>query len=280
MAERPLVAFTLLLQAAVGTAWAVGLLGLWLEARGQSAAAAALAGLGWPLTVGLAGLGLLASCAHLARPGRAWRALSQLRTSWLSREVLLAGTFAVAAAGAGLVRPGAPGAVLAWGAAWGLGLALVAGMARAYRLGSVPAWNSAGTPLAFLASTLLLGTLAGGAALAAGPGLPPDLARPVWTVLTLAAVLLAAGELAWTEWWLNRLPVSHRTALLEPGPALLRGRLALGALGLGAALLALAFPDQAAVRLGAAAALAGGEVLGRFLFYAGRVPHGVYRHPG
>ena len=31
-------------------------------------------------------LGLLSSTAHLGRPERAWRALSQWRSSWLSRE--------------------------------------------------------------------------------------------------------------------------------------------------------------------------------------------------
>ena len=36
--------------------------------------------------VALITLGLLASTLHLGRPGRAWRALSQVRTSWLSRE--------------------------------------------------------------------------------------------------------------------------------------------------------------------------------------------------
>src|SRR5262245_12000072 len=34
--------------------------------------------------------GLLASTAHLGRPERAWRAFSQWRTSWLSREGVLA----------------------------------------------------------------------------------------------------------------------------------------------------------------------------------------------
>lgn len=34
--------------------------------------------------------GLLSSTFHLGRPERAWRALSQWRTSWLSREGILA----------------------------------------------------------------------------------------------------------------------------------------------------------------------------------------------
>jgi len=43
-----------------------------------------LTGLGLALT--LISAGLLASTAHLGRPERAWRALSQWRSSWLSRE--------------------------------------------------------------------------------------------------------------------------------------------------------------------------------------------------
>jgi DMSO reductase anchor subunit len=43
-----------------------------------------LAGLG--LALGLIVLGLAASTFHLKHPGRAWRALSQWRSSWLSRE--------------------------------------------------------------------------------------------------------------------------------------------------------------------------------------------------
>ncbi len=38
------------------------------------------------VALGLAGLGLFASTFHLGRPERAWRAFSQWRSSWLSRE--------------------------------------------------------------------------------------------------------------------------------------------------------------------------------------------------
>src|SRR5262245_38690997 len=60
-----------------------GLLGLvpiwrWLGLAGFSLAFLLVAG------------GLLASAAHLGRPERAWRAFSQWRTSWLSREGMLA----------------------------------------------------------------------------------------------------------------------------------------------------------------------------------------------
>lgn len=47
---------------------------------------------GMALSLGLITAGLMSSMAHLGHPERSWRALSQWRTSWLSRE----GVFAVA----------------------------------------------------------------------------------------------------------------------------------------------------------------------------------------
>ena len=58
-------------------------LGLIPSARGIGSA-----GLG--LALGLITLGLMSSTVHLGHPERAWRALSQWRTSWLSREGLAA----------------------------------------------------------------------------------------------------------------------------------------------------------------------------------------------
>lgn len=45
-----------------------------------------LGGVGLVLALGLVTAGLLASTFHLGHPERAWRALSQWKTSWLSRE--------------------------------------------------------------------------------------------------------------------------------------------------------------------------------------------------
>jgi DMSO reductase anchor subunit len=45
---------------------------------------------GFGLAFGLVTAGLLSSTAHLGRPERAWRAFSQWRTSWLSREGVMA----------------------------------------------------------------------------------------------------------------------------------------------------------------------------------------------
>jgi sulfite dehydrogenase (quinone) subunit SoeC len=44
----------------------------------------------WGLAIALIVVGLLSSTLHLGRPERAWRAFSQWRTSWLSREGIAA----------------------------------------------------------------------------------------------------------------------------------------------------------------------------------------------
>lgn len=49
-----------------------------------------LGGVGLGLGLALVGAGLLSSTLHLGHPERAWRAISQWRSSWLSREGLLA----------------------------------------------------------------------------------------------------------------------------------------------------------------------------------------------
>lgn len=68
----------------------------------------------WALALGIAlsSIGLLSSLAHLGKPQRAWRALSQWRTSWLSREGVLAiATLAPAIVIGALLLSGHAGAI-------------------------------------------------------------------------------------------------------------------------------------------------------------------------
>jgi len=141
-------------------------------------AAFALWGLGYGLTVG----GLLASTTHLGRPDRAWRAFSQWRSSWLSREGIAAVATLVILApvalsdwlGLGLSRlPGVVGAVLA--------LATIGTTSMIYaQLKTVPRWNHWTTPAQFFAFAL-----AGGAMLAGQGG-------AAIILLTLLTAALAA----------------------------------------------------------------------------------------
>jgi anaerobic dimethyl sulfoxide reductase subunit B (iron-sulfur subunit) len=162
--DRPLVAFTLLIQLAVG--WLVILLGL--EAAGAPTAAPG------PLVAILAtSLAALAiSLLHLGSPSRAWLALANLRQSWLSREVVSAGAFVALAAGLAALRLGRIGppalhATVAAAAAT-CGLLLVYAMSRVYRLRAMPAWDTPATTRSFFVATAVLGLAAAGAAVA-GP---------------------------------------------------------------------------------------------------------------
>jgi DMSO reductase anchor subunit len=118
------------------------------------------------LAVALVAAGLLASLLHLGQPTRFLKAFSQWRTSWLSREAVLAvATLAVFALFAALwvlagIRTrwlGVPAAALA--------LATVLATAMIYaQMKSVPRWRSPLTPVLFLLFALAGGALLAGAA--------------------------------------------------------------------------------------------------------------------
>jgi len=60
--------------------------------------------LGSLLALALLVAGLVSSFFHLGRPGRAWRAASQWRTSWMSREVIVLPAFMATVAVWGLIQ--------------------------------------------------------------------------------------------------------------------------------------------------------------------------------
>jgi DMSO reductase anchor subunit len=108
--------------------------------------------------------GLIASTFHLGHPERAWKAFSQWRTSWLSREGIAAvATLVVMAVyGAGLVFVGTRIAVLGWiGAAFSLAVVFTTSMIYA-QLRTVPRWRHWSTPALFLALSVGGGALLSG----------------------------------------------------------------------------------------------------------------------
>ena len=123
---------------------------------------------GWiagPLALAVAGIGGVASVGHLARPERAWRAFTQWRSSWLSREACLMVTakvtFLVYLALWLLLDLRIP--VLGWIAA-ALAMATVYATAMIYaQLRTVPRWSVAPTPHLFITLALAGGVLAGSA---------------------------------------------------------------------------------------------------------------------
>lgn len=283
MREASLVAFTLLTQAAAGTCGALLALELRAERAGTSSAldTVALPLLAAALLAALLGLG--ASFLHLGSPRNAWRALRNVRTSWLSREVLLASLFTGALAAAVLLRlrEGTPGfaAGFAEGFAGVVGVGLVMTMAGAYRLRTISAWDRAATPLAFFGSTLVLGMLAVAAALALQS---PDAASgDCASRLLLGALAVLLAGLGATLLWLRRLGrergAARETFERTAGESrrLVAARIVLTALAAGAGLAALAGPLAAWLVVAALVLAAAAETAGRVLFYEARVRSGL-----
>ncbi|WP_323778610.1 dimethyl sulfoxide reductase anchor subunit family protein [Leisingera sp.] len=132
---------------------------------GQPAVSGTIAFAFYAIAFGLACGGLLASTFHLGRPERAWRAFSQWKTSWLSREgVCAVGALNVMGLYAfGAVFMDSHWTLLGWiGAA--LSLATVFTTSMIYtQLKTIPRWNMELTPAMFLSFSLAGGALLAGA---------------------------------------------------------------------------------------------------------------------
>lgn len=119
------------------------------------------------LAFGLIITGLLASTFHLGHPERAWRAMSQWRSSWLSREGLAAiitfipaGLYA--ASWVFLGENGSTAALIGLIGLVGALLALVTVFCTAMiyaSLKTIPAWHNIWTPPAYLLFSLMTGSL-------------------------------------------------------------------------------------------------------------------------
>jgi len=166
--EWALVAFTILSQMSVGAFVVLGVVHF-LALRKSNMAEAdklsdrALLAIGPTLV-----FGFIASMFHLGNPLNAPRAISNFGSSWLSREIAFGVLFLVLGAAFAFMqwrKVGSPSLRTALAAlAAVVGLAQVYSMAQVYLLPTVPAWNTVATPVAFFATSFLLGSLAMGTA--------------------------------------------------------------------------------------------------------------------
>ncbi len=156
-----------------------------------------------PLAIGFAlafaSAGLLASTLHLGRPERAWRAFSQWRSSWLSREGVAAVlTYLPALAFAAFWwfdGAGADTTQVAGLAAGAMGLITVGCTAMIYAsLKPVRHWNNAHTLPDYLVFALYSGALLLMLALALGGG---DIKSAALLASALGLVSLAAKLAYW-----------------------------------------------------------------------------------
>jgi DMSO reductase anchor subunit len=146
------------------------------------------------LALALAGAGGLCSTGHLGRRDRAWRAFSQWRSSWLSREACL---MVAAMAAFGLYAAiWCLGGVRYWGlgiAASVLSVATIYSTAMIYaQLKTVPRWSVTPTRALFLATGLTGGLLANDAV----AGLVGAAVAGWWTAL---ALLVTIGVVIWWQ---------------------------------------------------------------------------------
>jgi formate dehydrogenase iron-sulfur subunit len=153
----PLIAVTLLTQLSLG------ILASSVAVRALAAGPASFGTRGAVAAAGAGAMALAVSVLHLGRPACAWKALANLRRSWLSREVALFGAFSAttfAYAGASLAWSQTRGLVLGLGASAAvLGAAGVYASGRLYLVPARPVWNSARTVVAFFATALATGPL-------------------------------------------------------------------------------------------------------------------------
>ncbi len=273
--EAPLVAFSLLTQMAVGAFWSIELIYLAFGSiclifnppfDYQGTDLPARLTLTAMLAIGLLlGLGLLASLLHLGTPRNAWRTLSNLGNSWLSREILFTGLF-----GAGwaltafwqFTQAEFLRVISGWLTA-GLGAALVYCMVRVYRFKTIPAWYGWRVMLGFFVSTLLLGRLFTASVLALGSLHPANNTFYVssfqnagWGIVLLLGIQLALA--------LSARTTAHR------GTRRLRLGLILTGIALSGALLIVPPPAGMWLIFPIFIVALFEEILGRWLFYMSR----------
>lgn len=171
-----------------------------LVAAGQAARSPALVLAALALGLVLVTVGLLSSTLHLGRPERAWRAFSQWRSSWLSREAVVAVASYLPMLGLGAVT--LAGGPRAWQLACAAGSAVLALLtvhctARIYTsLKPVAAWHNGWVLPGYLA----MAAAGGGTWLWALGVLGFRLPAHRGDVLILAALLLLAGAVKIAYW--------------------------------------------------------------------------------
>ncbi len=172
---------------------------VWLAVLGLISPDLCIARSGYPIAFVMISAGLLSSTLHLKSPARARHALSQWRTSWLSRE------------GVAALATFAPLCVVLWGAWIDGGIwhaaALLAAIGSLLTVGctgmiyqSIRAVRAWATPLTSLA--YLLAALAGGGVIAVAlrTGLTgTSEPAPVILVAVVSLALMAAK----VQWWRN-----------------------------------------------------------------------------
>lgn len=302
--EWSLIVFTVLAQMSVGSFLILGIVH-YLVRRAEGAEQAdrfsdfALLAIGPVLA-----LAMLASLGHLGNPINAPRAITNLTTSWLSREILFGVLFTIGGAAFAFMQWRKLGSYVLRGALAFItaliGLVFVYSMSQVYMLPSQPAWDNIATPISFFATTLLLGLFAMGGAFVGTYAYmrrsDPDCAAKQCTLLrrtlrwiAVASVIVIGVQLVTLPLYLAQLSAGSAAAaetariMVQENGLLLGLRITLAFAG--GAILALFIYQNASspgreqiagnLAYGAFALVLVAEVIGRYLFYATHVGIGV-----
>jgi anaerobic dimethyl sulfoxide reductase subunit C (anchor subunit) len=162
--EWALLAFTILGQLAVGALLVLMIVRTYFASKVGAEEADQMTNGPLFMVVPIMGLALLASLLHLNNPINIVRAVPNLDSSWLSREVVISVVFVIMAALFTLMQWRKLGTniqrtVVGWATAL-IGLVQTYAMGMVYMIRTQPAWDTLATPVTFFVTTLLLGVLA------------------------------------------------------------------------------------------------------------------------
>lgn len=234
-AHMPLASMLVLTQAAVGATWGDVILQS-LRVGSTSAAPVVVP----TLALAVALPGLAASVAHLGRPQWAFRAILGLRTSWMSREIVVLGAFAAAlgaltvtawidAASLGDASPlGRASSIARLPLAWGTALLGALGLfcsAQIYAATGRPFWMLGRTSLRFAGSATWAGVAAVQVGLAAGAVTTADSPTTAQAALALSSIVLTALRIKLESGRFLEPPDKVSIRALERSRRLLRGPL-------------------------------------------------------
>jgi len=223
-------------------------------------------------------VGMLASLVHLGKPFLAITSLSNLVSSWLSREIFFSGGFFVL-----LIifwwlertdKAVSARNVLSWLAGLA-GLVAIFSMGQLYRQTVIPAWQSANTLVDFYATALILGAVV--LYLTAGKE------RARLPRLDLAVLAIVFIQIAFVQNYLAGVGAmagaGQESAALLAGSygflTVLRWLLMLGGIFLVVLSRTDKYASQAGILYTGVGVLLVGAFIGRFLFYVSGIPIGI-----
>jgi anaerobic dimethyl sulfoxide reductase subunit C (anchor subunit) len=281
--EWPLMLFTLLTQLAVGSyIFFVAIRSCHKKIDKQ--VCLKMTSLGMTIVGPVMLVALILSVFHLGTPTGAYRALLNLDSSWLSREILFAGLFFVLwIVGFALEKKGSWNQALGWINSI-VGIVAIFSMASIYAASIMPAWSNVNTYLAFFGTTIVFGATSTALLILINKEKKTPGVIAVLKVTGVIGVLAIALQLVYLPIYSSALSAGGSAAMesatLVSGSyvitTILRWILSIAGVGVFVyALFRNAKPSYTNFMYAAIALVLVGEFIGRYLFYATGVPINV-----